>query len=155
MQTIKVDCTCVRLCRQTDHLLITEMTLFVFNWICLTTFWVLLILPQALNDDKVPLNKAHIVTIATLTGHAVIAMGPAYSVCHKTFCLLFIFVYCKHFWSVKYNIMSDLPYVKLKVWVLVLPRMKSGRTGRYIQRVFFGGLKFTGLIELVREKSQN
>ena len=47
----------------------------------------LLILPQALNDDKVPLNKAHIVTIATLTGHAVIAMGPAYSVCHKTFCL--------------------------------------------------------------------
>ena len=57
------------------------------NWICLTTFWVLLILPQALNDDKVPLNKAHIVTIATLTGHAIIAMGPAYSVCHKTFCL--------------------------------------------------------------------
>ena len=65
----------------------TEMTLFVVKWICLTTFWVLLILPQALNDDKVPLNKAHIVTIATLTGHAIIAMGPAYSVCHIMFCL--------------------------------------------------------------------
>ena len=87
MQTIKIDCTCLCLCRQTDHLLMTEMTLFVVNWICLTTFWVLLILPQALNDDKVPLNKAHIVTIATLTGHAIIAMGPAYSVCHIMFCL--------------------------------------------------------------------
>ena len=87
LKTIKVDCTCLHLCCQTDHLLITEVMLFVVNWICLITIWVLLILPQALNDDKVPLDKAHIVTIATLTGHAIIAMGPAYSVCHKTFCL--------------------------------------------------------------------
>lgn len=35
---------------------------------------------RALNDDQIPLNKAHIVTIATLTGHAIIAMGPAYSI---------------------------------------------------------------------------
>ena len=37
----------------------------------------------------------------------------------------------------KYNIMWDLPYVKLKVWVLVLPRIKPGRTGRYITKRFF------------------
>ena len=56
----------------------------------------------------------------------------------------------------KYNITWDLPYVKLKVWVFVWPRIKPGQDRKvHHKEFFFGGLKFTGLIELVREKSQN
>ena len=49
--------------------------------------------------------------------------------------------------------MWDLPYVKLKVWDLVWPRIKPGQDRKvHHKEFFFGGLKFTGLLELVREK---
>ena len=56
----------------------------------------------------------------------------------------------------KYNITWDLPYVKLKVWVLVWPRIKPGQDrkefGRYITKSFFWWFEIHRAYRIVQGK---